>query len=240
MKKRIVIVIGIIMYFCVGTVFAADATVVSVKGTAAYNLSGKWLPMEAGMKIKEGAKISTGVKSVVVLRLANSTVTVKPLSMMKIYQDKLVNNTSDTKIAVRRGGVSAEVNRMQEVKTVFKVATPVATSSVRGTVQNITVGYNTTVFTTPSGATEVRNRVGQVRVLSGDLRFEESKNGTGSVVRNREFKNNVADSNITPEERLALEHNGEDSPDGLGGALDMGNALFLKSGGGLNLQLSWP
>ena len=170
MKKMLslAVVTVILLLTGAGAVFA-DATVISVKGTAACSMGEKWVPLEVGSKIKDGSKISTGVKSTVVLKLANSTVTVQPLSMMKIYEDRIAQDSSDTRIALRRGALKAEVSRMHEVKTVFKVATPVATSSVRGTIQSVAASPYGTAFAASDGSIFVESKKGDVRTISGRL-----------------------------------------------------------------------
>ena len=232
MKKLSVFVIGVAMLFCASSVFA-EATVVSVKGTAAYNLGGKWLPMQAGMKIRNGAKISTGVKSVVVLKLVNSTVTVQPLSMMKIYEDKLVRDESDTKIAIRRGSIKAEVNTMKEVKTVFKVATPVATSSVRGTEFSIETGPSGTITVVESGAVSVQDTRGQSQIVKSGWQAEKVSDGIQSVVSTGRAPNDFTIlNNLTPVEEQWLRQNGGDPNN------DIINQAKVQ--GGLNLDVYWP
>jgi hypothetical protein len=133
MKRHVLFLLTLsLLLFGAIPLFAA-ISVVSVKGAAAYSAGRNWVPLAAGMQPQEGVKISTGLKSTVVLKLSRSTVTVQPLSMMKIYEDKATARTSDTRIGLKRGGLRAEVTRGKEVKTVFRIATPVATSSVRAT-----------------------------------------------------------------------------------------------------------
>ena len=216
----------------------ADITVVSVKGTAACSTGSSWEALEAGAKIKEGSKISTGIKSVVVLKLANSTVTLQPLSMMKIYEDRITPDSSDTRIALRRGGLKAEVNKMKEVKTVFKVATPVSTSSVRGTIQEVSTGPYGTTFRAPEGSISVESRKGgNARVISRKLVYSQKnhKNTPEDIKGERGIV--IVDANLPDEERDAFRLVGDDSPDGVSGISDV---VFDAMGiGTVDVGLDW-
>ncbi|MBN2161098.1 MAG: hypothetical protein JW807_17050 [Spirochaetes bacterium] len=110
----------------------AEIRVVSVKGTAAYKAGGQWVPLKAGAVLAVGTKISTGVRSTVVININKNLLTVNPLTIMKISDSKQTARTSTTRIGLRRGSVRAKTNEDARIKTVFKVSTPVATSSVRG------------------------------------------------------------------------------------------------------------
>ena len=240
MKKLFSITGVVIALFLFGVKMAmADATVVSVKGTAAYSVGEKWVPLEVGVKIKQGSKISTGIKSIVVLKLANSTVTVQPLSMMKIYEDKITQDSSDTRIALRRGALKAEVNRMHEVKTVFKVATPVATSSVRGTVQNVATGPYGTTFKASDGSISVESKKGDVRIIKGELQYSQKTSGSSpeDIVKDRGVL--ITDANLPDEEREGYKLVGDDSPDGVSGVGDFISGVISGAESTVEINLGW-
>ena len=113
----------------------AEIRVVSVKGTASYKTAGQWIPLQAGAVLAVGTKVSTGVRSNVVININRHTVTVYPLTIMKISESMETNTSSSTKIGLRRGAVRTKIAHDARVKTIFKVSTPVATSSVRGSDQ---------------------------------------------------------------------------------------------------------
>jgi hypothetical protein len=113
----------------------AEIRVVSVKGTASYKTAGQWIPLQAGAALAVGTKVSTGVRSTVVINVNKHTVTVYPLTIMKISESMETNKSSTTNIGLRRGAVRTKIAHDARIKTVFKVSTPVATSSVRGSDQ---------------------------------------------------------------------------------------------------------
>ncbi|MCL1912210.1 MAG: FecR domain-containing protein [Leptospirales bacterium] len=238
MKKTLSFAAIVAVLFMFTAAAMADVTVVSVKGTAAYSMGDKWVPLEVGVKIKEGSKVSTGIKSIVVLKLANSTVTVEPLSMMKIYEDKITKDSSDTRLALRRGSLKAEVNKMHEVKTTFKVATPVATSSVRGTIQHVTTSPYGTFFSAPQGSITVESKKDGSRVISGDLRYNQktSKNNPEDIMKDRGVI--IADVNLTDEERKGHKLMGDRSPDGASGVGDFISNM-INDVGSVEIKPNW-
>jgi len=157
----------------------AKIILVSATGEVAYKdeKTTKWMPLPPtpGTELQNGLKISTGLKSSVTLNLSGNKVTIGPLSVMKVYENQLVDGAQQTKIGMRRGQMTADVTRGEKVKTVFKVATPVATSSVRGTEKTITTGPSGTIVAVPKGSAKVDSKNGQARVISGRLAFNLPK-----------------------------------------------------------------
>jgi len=123
------------------SLFAVTATaeirVIAVKGSAAYKEGAKWLPLKPGLKLAVGTKVSTGVRSRVEIKINNHVVIVQPLTIMKISESRDDATSSTTSLGLRRGSLRTVVARDAKIKTEFKVSTPVATSSVRGTMQII-------------------------------------------------------------------------------------------------------
>ncbi len=134
-KYRVTFVLIIAALFLLTMSSYAEIRVVSVKGTASYKTTGAWTPLQAGAVLAVGTKVSTGVRSSVVINVNRHTVTVYPLTIMKITESMETENSSSTKIGLRRGAVRTKIARDARIKTVFKVSTPVATSSVRGSEQ---------------------------------------------------------------------------------------------------------
>lgn len=237
MKKSIWIAAALMLFGFAGTSFA-EIKVVSVKGTVAYSKGDRWTPVTSGMKLSEGMKISTGVKSQAVLQLANSTVTVKPLSMMKIYEDRLSSEESSTSVGLRRGSVKAEVNRMRTVKTVFKIATPVATSSVRGTIQEVAFGHFGVSYSVPEGSVQMTGKNGENRVLSNNLTYSQSVDAVRPA--DNMMGNSVVSlvDNISADEIDSMNQNGADVPDTPGGVVDSFNAVTANRATSLRMNVT--
>lgn len=118
----------------------AAITVSSVKGTAAVKAGANWQPLRPGMHLNEGAMISTGFMSQAVLNMDGHIVTLRSMTMIKVYRNVLNNSASENNVGLRYGRINARVNRVGNLKTKFNVSTPVATSSVRGTEKEILYG----------------------------------------------------------------------------------------------------
>lgn len=192
----------------------AEIRVLSVKGTAAYKAGAQWVPLAAGAPLAVGTKISTGVRSTVEIKVNNHTVTVEPLTIMKISQSMEDAKSSTTNIGLRRGAVKAKVARDARIKTVFKVSTPVATSSVRGTEEIViyspTFGMRIIVL---NGTVSGEGLNGAPRLVSGDLQFWQKldKGGSESLLSGmQDFITTTNSLFITLDEEKAIELFGDD------------------------------
>jgi len=151
----------------------AEISVTSVKGTAAFRDGRSWLPLKTGQKLSEGVKISTGANSFVELNLNSirHSVKIKPLTVIQVFSKETAENT-DTHIGLKRGRITAKVPRDAKVKTIFKVSTPIATSSVRGTEEDISYGPDKgMIIEVISGIIEGKNRLGKGNLISGRQKF---------------------------------------------------------------------
>jgi len=181
MKKAILLTIFFITFFYSSNSFA-DITVIKIQGTAAYRDGNKWSPLKEKMKLPEGVKVSTGANSYAVISLnsINHTVKVEPLTMIQIFSKETKSET-DTHIGLKRGQITANVPRDEKVKTIFKVSTPVATSSVRGTEERITYGNRSGMTVEVlRGSIEATNRLGRGNLISGRQKFVQMSNSANS------------------------------------------------------------
>ena len=240
MKLKTFIIIFIITIFKFNFVFAG-IKVISVKGEAAYKLNKNWLPMKANMALKNGTKISTGVKSTVTLDINGNSVIIRQLSMMKIYESSISDKSSKTRIGLGRGSIRARVSRKKRIKTSFKVSTPIATSSVRGTEQEISHGPGMgTIIKVIEGEVIGENRNGLLRLLSRRQIFVQRLHRMRprsilSHIRRLAIAN-ISDRNLTDDERKALNVIGHDIFEG--SPLEIMQRL---TGSALvRLQMVWP
>jgi hypothetical protein len=138
MKRVIPILIAGFLFTAVSA--NAAILVVSTKGEAAYMVGSQWKPLTKGLKLAEGTKISTGVKSNAILDIDGTIMTVKPLTSIKIYKNSATADAKETSVGLQFGAVQAKVDKVARVKTKFNITTPVATSSVRGTNEVVSFG----------------------------------------------------------------------------------------------------
>ncbi len=161
----------------------AEIKVLSVNGNVVFKKGQKWEPLRSLMRLTPGTKVSTGAKSSATLQIEKHTLTISPMTMIKIYEggdppkkiaagDTFAEST--TKIGLRRGSIRAKIFREQRVKTEFKVSTPVATSSVRGTEEIISYGPGRgMVIKVLDGTVLGENRNGSSKYLKAGLVFNQ-------------------------------------------------------------------
>jgi hypothetical protein len=94
---------------------------------------GTWKPATKGMKLAKNTAISTGFKSVAVLTLGSSTLTVKPLTKLSLEEIAKLEGSEQVKLYLSAGRVKAAVAAPSGGSTDFSVKSPSATASVRGT-----------------------------------------------------------------------------------------------------------
>ena len=124
-----------LLAFSLASVNALDARVVSVTGKVEVQTTGSsWKALKAGDKISKGSVISTGFKSSAKISIDNTTVDLGPLT--RITVEKLASNDAkdEANLYLDTGKVKAEVKHNSAKKVDFKVSSPVATASVRGTI----------------------------------------------------------------------------------------------------------
>ncbi len=171
--RHLISITGIVIaVLFIASMAFAEIRVISVKGDAAYKKSGKWLDLRKGQKLGDGTLISTSARSNAVLAVDKSVLRVRQLTTMKVYAHKITKKGSATHVGVKYGSINARIKRVGKLKTKFKVSTPVATSSVRGTEENLFYGVKTGMLTdVPSGTIWAGNNKGVFARLTGNSRF---------------------------------------------------------------------
>jgi hypothetical protein len=212
-KYSITILVITALLLFAGTSFA-EIRVLSVKGTASYKAGGQWVPLTTGAALAVGSKVSTGVRSRVEIKVNNHTVTVEPLTIMKISESTDTNNSSTTRLGLRRGSVRTKVAKNARIKTVFKVSTPVATSSVRGTEQIVVYSptFGMRVFVL-SGTVEGQGLNSAGKFISGNLQFWQKLASGGSespMAGMQDFLTQTSSKFITVDEETAALLFGDD------------------------------
>jgi len=209
-------------FLFITTLLYADITVIKITGTAAYKDGNKWVALKTNQKLSEGVKISTSANSFVDIKLnsKNHTMQIKPYSMVQVFSTETKTETN-TNIGLKRGSINAKVPRDENVKTVFKVITPVATSSVRGTEQNVSYGPERgMVIEVVSGEVEGKNNNGRTNFLTGKQKFVQPASSGQPVNIMQESRDksviHVAGYGLTPAEAESMLFTDEQvgSPDG--------------------------
>ncbi len=221
----------------------AEISVIKVEGSAAYKEGNKWLPLKNGQKLTEGVKVSTGANSFADIKLnsRNHTIRVKPFTMIQVFSKESKADTN-THIGLKRGGVIAKVPRDGKVKTIFKVSSPIATSSVRGTEENISYGPDTgMIIEVIQGVVEGSNSLGRNNMLSGRQKFVQKYSFAQALHILQDVKNQslvkVYGNGLTAEEIASMLYSDDQlgSPDGDTSIFDN-----QKQNASANVRILWP
>ena len=151
-----------ILILCIAGIFplaasALTATITEVAGKVECKLPGAdWKTAKAGDVLPAGSFISTGFKSTAILQTESAMLTVKPVTRLSLEELIKSEGTSKTQMFLMTGRVKAEVTPKDGEKAEFKVKSPTATASVRGTGfefdgQNLLVEHGAVQFESSAG-----------------------------------------------------------------------------------------
>lgn len=151
-----------ILILCIAGIFplaaaALTATITEVAGKVECKLPGTdWKTAKAGDVLPAGSFISTGFKSTAILKTESAMLTVKPVTRLSLEELIKSEGTSKTQMFLMTGRVKAEVTPKDGEKAEFKVKSPTATASVRGTGfefdgQNLLVEHGAVQFESSAG-----------------------------------------------------------------------------------------
>ena len=211
--KKIAYVCVVFLVSAAYTAAYAEMSVVSVKGDFAGMIDGKWKPLAAGTKIAEGTKVSTGTKSSAVIKIDDHVVTIGPVSSVKLYKNYSSESASATSVGLQYGSVRAKVKKTATVKTRFNITTPVATSSVRGTEENVYFGSVSGMkIEVLEGSIGAFNRDGVSSRVSGRKSFQLASNSSRNAPVNSAVRNaavvTITPSGLTQGEKDSVERTG--------------------------------
>lgn len=174
-----------ILLLCTAGIFSAaaanlTATVTEIAGKVECKHPGKdWKAAKVGDVLPAGSLISTGFKSTAILKTESAVLTVKPVTRLSLEELIKSEGTTKTRMFLMAGRVKAEVTPHEGENTEFKVKSPTATASVRGTGFEFD-GHN-------------------LFVDHGAVQFEsESGTGIAHMVTSGEFSTLSATGTVTP------------------------------------------
>jgi len=113
---------------------ALTALVKEVTGTveARPAVGQEWVPVKAGTEMVEGADLRTGFRARCVLDMVDSLVQVQPLTVVRIGELARRDGQVRTRLILKHGHTAAIVEK-ERIESDFRIVTPSATLSVRGT-----------------------------------------------------------------------------------------------------------
>ena len=133
MNKRIpgLLALGLLLALAAA---GEDATFSELSGKVEYQApGGTWKAAKLGDRIGAGVLVSTGFKSTAQLKIGATTITVKPVTRLTLQELVKTEGGTQTKLYLLSGKVKADVPPQPGQTTDFKITSPTATASVRGT-----------------------------------------------------------------------------------------------------------
>ncbi len=134
MKKTVLkmLAFSVLSFFAL-PIFTEDAKVMAIVGKAEILRDNAWVALSVGDFVPKGAVISTGFKSELLLKVNESNVKLGALTRMTVEQLVQSSSENKTSLFIDSGKVNVEVNKTAGKRENFRVSSPVATASVRGT-----------------------------------------------------------------------------------------------------------
>lgn len=133
-----------------------DAVFSEVNGKVEYQSQGaSWKPAHVGDRVTRGTMISTGFKSSAIVKVGPTSISLKPVTRLTLEDLIKTEGGTQTSLYLLAGRVNADVPPQAGETTEFKVSSPTATASVRGTKfefdgVNLVVDRGTVVLMTPT------------------------------------------------------------------------------------------
>ncbi len=157
------------------TANAQMATILSTTGKVEIKDGSSWIALKVGDTVEKGDIISTGYKSEAVIKIKSSELKLGPLTRMTVEDLVSSSKKDNTQIFIDSGSISAEVNSEPGKKVGFKVRSPVATASVRGTGLKV-------------------NSIGEAAVTHGSIAVEATDVAEAKVATKEESNSNLEDT----------------------------------------------
>jgi len=149
----------LVLLLTASTAFAElQATISELSGKVEIKVddSAVWKPATVGAVIEAGTTISTGFKSVAVLKIGETRLTVKALTRLSLKDLVEKDKSVSTDLFLSVGKVRADVRPIAGKSQTFNVGSPISTASVRGTGfdfdgVNLKVDHGEVAVITPKG-----------------------------------------------------------------------------------------
>ena len=121
---------------------SGSGVIKELSGTVELKPAGaaNYVPAEIGAVLRQDTTISTGFKSMALIEVGSTNLTVRPLTRLTLTEIYSGQEEEALNVNLQAGRLRVNVNPPAGTKTSMSVTTPVATASVRGTEFEITTG----------------------------------------------------------------------------------------------------
>lgn len=174
MKKNVVKFLSALVLSVVvsAPVFADDAVVTFVKGKVEVQRGTSWVALAVGDKVTQSDTISTGIQSEAKIKYNGSLMALGAMTRVTLDQLSSGNNREKVEVNLQTGAVRSKVTHTEDTRVSYKVRSPVAVASVRGTEFEITEAGKVSCF---EGAVAVAPAKKQNAAPSDSAEVEEKK-----------------------------------------------------------------
>jgi hypothetical protein len=133
MKKTITALVLTIGAVCAA--YAQNGVIKDLTGTVELKPAGtaNFIAARAGDEIAPNTVVSTGFKSTATITVGSATIIARPLTRLTLTEIARVQETESINVNLQAGRVRIDVSPPSGTKADFKVVSPTATASVRGT-----------------------------------------------------------------------------------------------------------
>jgi hypothetical protein len=117
------------------TVFAQNGIIRELSGTVEIQRPGTaaFIPANVGDNISQDTIINTGFRSIALIAVGSTVLTVRPLTRLSLTEISASPGTENVNVNLQSGRVRVDVNPPSGVNATMRISSPVATASVRGT-----------------------------------------------------------------------------------------------------------
>ena len=163
--------------------------ITEITGTVEIKHAGTadFIAAKNGDALAQNTVISTGFKSIALVTVGSSVITVKPMTRLTLGEITASAGAETINVSLQTGRVRVDVNPPAETRATVTVRSPVATASVRGTsfefdTQSITVLSGTVAFQGTNGKVMLVN-AGSASQVTGSGRAADPSDSFTAELR---------------------------------------------------------
>ena len=125
----------ILALLCAAQVFAQNGVIKELTGTVELKRAGQadFIPAKSGDTVTKDTVISTGFKSIAIVSVGNTLLTVRPLTRLTLAEISASAESETLNVNLQTGRMRVDVKPPAGTKAIMTVSSPTATASVRGT-----------------------------------------------------------------------------------------------------------
>jgi len=220
--KQMLTALTTLLFLVAETLSAASARLVTVRGRVSVRryAGAPWVRARRGMTLRKGAVISTGYAAAALIRITPgwTMVRVNQFTTTSISRLSSSRKTVRTSFRLRIGTVRAVVKSSRKIHHRFRISTPVATASVRGTIPEVShFPGQGTIISYLKGSGFVISKKGRIQLLRKGQFSRVSRRGSSTPFQEALLKRaaGTIQQNLTPGE-LSLLSKGPGSLPGIG------------------------